>query len=61
MVSLGRRQPEGSGVFLNFSTLLIHYNGRVGVDGGGGFLCTDGGGEERLTEEEGKEEGCLTP
>lgn len=52
---------SGSGVLLNFGTLLIHYNGREGGDrgGGGGGVFRDGGGEEKMTEED-EEEGFLT-
>lgn len=53
-----------SGVLLNFGTLLIPYNGIEAREGGGGFVCRDGGGEVRMTEDEMEEEGvegCLTP
>lgn len=59
VASCSCRLPQGSGVLLNFGTLLIHYN--EGGGGGGGLVCRDGGGEVRMTGEEEKEEGCLTP
>lgn len=35
---------------------------RMGVVEVGGFVCRDGGGEEKMAEEEvEEEEGCLTP
>lgn len=49
----------GSGVFLNFGTLLlIHYNAREGE-----AVRRGGGGGLRMSEEEEEEEGggCQTP